>query len=441
MNMKNSKIYGKTGLTNTINTCYMNSAIQALSHNYPFTNYLFKKKEEICNTLLKNARKILKEHASFKLDKESIIDFNLKQKIQNETYQPSDLTEEEQKIVLNHMMTFQLIRLLENMWQKNRVVQPTSFRKVFCDARDKFFFGNEQHDSEEAYSCILQQIQEELSECKNIKFNITDQSLIEFFDFQTKIREKQNNPNLTNDERYRLKIQYIEKKKQMPRESIIMNALSEMKKHYDTSFCKITEIFTGFLHSSTNCPNDKCKYSSNKFDPFLHLSISIPEEFRFGQGIKLEDCLKEYCKEEILDQNNLWFCEGCGTKVEGIKRLQLWTTPPVLVIQLKRFGYSRTTKDNRLVTYPLNNFDVGSLVSPHSTVFNKCTKYRLQCVVNHVGGLLGGHYYTYCMDEDTEQWFKFDDKTVTRISNKSVVTKAAYLLFYLREDLFLPDKN
>ena len=40
-------VYGLSGIVNTMNTCYMNSAIQAFSHNYLLTNFLFNKKEEI----------------------------------------------------------------------------------------------------------------------------------------------------------------------------------------------------------------------------------------------------------------------------------------------------------------------------------------------------------------------------------------------------------
>lgn len=431
-----TKIYGKTGLTNNANSCYMNSAIQALSHNYPLTSYLFRDKENIYLTILKNARKILLNHPSFKLETDSMINLELKQKINNPEYRPSDLTTDEKNIILNHTMTVQIIKLLENMWTKNCVIAPTSFRKIFCNARDKFFMGNEQHDSEEAYSCIIQQMQEELSESRNIKFDIKDPSLLEFINFKNEIRKKIESNLLSEEEKKILFNDYLQMKKLMNRESIITKALCEMKKNYDTSFCKITEIFMGFLHSSISCPNSNCNFSSDKFDPFFHLALPLPPSLSIGRSIEIESCMKEYCKQEILDEQNLWLCEGCNSKVRGIKKLQLWTTPPVLVIQLKRFGIDRIHKDNRLVTFPLENFNVDFMMSPQSTEFNVCTKYRLQCVINHVGGMGGGHYYTYCMDEDSAEWFKFDDKRVTRINSNSIVTRSAYILFYIREDLY-----
>ena len=429
---KKNGIYGLTGIVNTTNTCYMNSAIQAFSHNYPLTSYLFNEKEKILDILKKNARKIFKDVEAFKLDSNSIIPMELREKIQNPNYNPSMLTIEECDIVFNNTITAQLIKLLENMWAKNCVVVPTSFRRVFSDARDKFFYGYEQHDAEEAYSCVLQKMQEELAEEKNVKIKTTQQSVQEFLQFKNEISNKIKNASSTENKKILLDM-YKQMKKKMPVESLMVEAFREMSKYYSTSYSRITEIFSGFLHSSISCPNTECDYSSNKFDPFLHLSLPIPARSVSGAIITIEDCMKEYCKEEILDDQNLWFCEGCNKKVKGIKKLQLWTAPPVLVIQLKRF--SRTLKDNRLVKYPMEKFDISSIISPVQSDFPKCNIYRLQCVINHTGGLHGGHYYTYCLDEDSGKWFEFNDMNVFEISSDRIMTSTAYLLYYIREDM------
>jgi len=430
-------IYGNAGVVNTGNTCYMNSAIQAFSHLNPLTYYFFHNKDIIINILKNNARKIFSKNKLFQIQGQSIIPIELRQKIQDPNYNANMLTNNDMVYVLNATMTFQLIKLLEQMWRKNCVVMPTSFRKIFSEVRNKFFFGYEQHDAEEAYSCILQQVQEELAEVKIVKFNTTRPSVKEFLVFKNEIADK---IAATNDraEQQKLMEIYLQKKKQMPEESLIIEACKEMKKYYGTAYSRVTEIFTGFLHSSTNCDNPQCGFASNKFDPFLHLSLPMPtisQAFRMNRGLTINDCLDEYCKTEILDDNNLWECEGCKTKVRAIKKLQLWSCPPILVIQFKRFGMMRTTKDNRLVSYPLTNFDVSSLVSPVQYDKTKCYTYRLLSVVNHYGGLHGGHYYTYCKDEDTGRWFNYNDDQVSEIKNSQVITNTAYILFFLREDM------
>ena len=394
-------VYGLTGIVNTSNTCYMNSAIQALSHIYPLTHYFFSEKEQILKVLKKNAPKILKDSEAFKLTSNNTIPLELKNKIQDPNYKPEMLTQEEERIVYNSTITAQLIKLLEGMWSKNGIVIPTSFRRIFSEARNKFFFGYEQHDSEEAYSCILQKMQEELAEKKGIKFQNINPKVQEFIDFKNHISNQISKETSTEGKNKWINL-YAQKKKEMPMEALTLEAFREMEKYYGNTYSRITEIFSGFLHSSITCPDSQCKYASNKFDPFLHLSLPIPNNpGMLIMPLNIEDCMKEYCREEILDEQNLWMCEGCKKKVNGIKKLQILTPPLVLAFQLKRFGDARRSKDSRLIKYPIENLDISSLISPIKFNPLGCYKYKLQSVINHTGGLNNGHYFTYCKDEDS----------------------------------------
>lgn len=438
-NNAKSPTYGLSGILNTGNTCYMNSAIQVLSRNYPLTNYLFNNKEQILCTLKRNARKILKDHSSFQLSADNtVVPMGLRTKIQNPDYEPGMLDSDEESLVLNHTITAQLTKLLEKMWERNCVVIPTSFKKVFGEARDKFFFGFDQHDAEEAYSCILQKMQEELGEEKNVKFRTSMQSVQDFMQFKNDI-SAQIKKATSDNEKARLLDLYKQKKREMPAESLIIEAFREMQKYYGSSYSRVTEIFTGFLHSSIICPDANCAYTSNKFDPFSHLSLPIPRKESVmvaGQNTtSIYDCMNEYCKEETLDEANLWLCEGCNQRVKIIKKIRLYKAPPVLVIQLKRFGSMRSFKDNRLVTYPLDNFDISPLVSPVQADLSKCNTYKLQSVINHMGSMNSGHYYSYCLDEDSGTWYQFNDDKVSPISESRIVTQTAYLLIYIRKDL------
>jgi len=138
---KSNMIYGLTGIINTTNTCYMNSAIQAFSHLYPLTNYFFLEKENIVKTLKENARNIFKDSNIFKIGFEpSPVTKELREKIQDPSYSASMLTKDEETFILNSTMTYQLIKLLENMWKRNCIVLPTSFRKKFFQKRETNFF-------------------------------------------------------------------------------------------------------------------------------------------------------------------------------------------------------------------------------------------------------------------------------------------------------------
>lgn len=62
--------------------------------------------------------------------------------------------------------------------------------------------------------------------------------------------------------------------------------------------------------------------------------------------------------------------------------------------------------------------------------------YDLYAVSNHYGGLGGGHYTAFCRNAEDGNWYEFDDSYVRQVPASSVVTEAAYVLFYMRRDLF-----
>lgn len=64
--------------------------------------------------------------------------------------------------------------------------------------------------------------------------------------------------------------------------------------------------------------------------------------------------------------------------------------------------------------------------------------YDCYAVSNHYGNMGFGHYTAYAQNPFTKKWYEFDDSRVTTIDANqvasSVVTNAAYNLFYRRRD-------
>ncbi len=453
------KVYGISGLVNRSNFCYLNVAIQVLSHNKLLTNFIFNKEREITEILLKNAGKILKDNLRFKIPVQNnsdssvenifrtvpgsfnknseVISLELKKKIADKNYTPALLDENEKTIVLNSMLFTQLIKLLKHMWIDNFIIDCTSFKYVFTGIRNAFFHGGQQHDAEEALLSILQQIQDETSQEKNININTTNDvanTLMEMEKILSEIVLLEKDPNKKQE--IRLKYDNLNSlRRKNPTNFLLAESVREIKKYYSKSFGTITQLYTGFVYSSTNCPDSNCKYSSNKFESYFHLSLDLPHVDKYS-NITIYDCLDEYCKHEILDEQNLWNCDGCNRKVRAVKKLELWTLPPFLTIQLKRFGYSISDKKNNLVYFPTSSsvLDLKKYASPY---FNKgsCT-YRLQSVIYHTGSMNSGHYYSSSLIEDKtqNQWYMFNDERVKKIYESEVVNENAYMLFYINED-------
>ncbi|KAL8154118.1 hypothetical protein V2J09_011878 [Rumex salicifolius] len=163
----------------------------------------------------------------------------------------------------------------------------------------------------------------------------------------------------------------------------------------------------------------------------------LPEVLKSGvlvrrpqETVSLYRCLESFLKEEPLGPEDM-YCPNCKEHRQAIKKLDLWRLPEILVIHLKRFSYSRYTK-NKLDTYvdfPIEDLDLASYISYKDD--NTTCRYILYAMSNHYGGLGSGHYTAF-VHHGGGHWYDFDDSHVHPINKEKLKTSAAYVLFYRR---------
>ncbi|XP_070558871.1 ubiquitin carboxyl-terminal hydrolase 15-like [Ptychodera flava] len=150
-------------------------------------------------------------------------------------------------------------------------------------------------------------------------------------------------------------------------------------------------------------------------------------------GVKLSDCIELFLKKERLGVDDPWYCPNCKKHQQATKKFDLWKLPKVLVVHLKRFSYNRYWRDklDTLVSFPLKELDMKKyLINGNAGP----SVYDLIAVSNHYGGMGGGHYTAYAKNATDEQWYSFDDSSVSCVGEDEVQSKAAYVLFYIRRD-------
>lgn len=54
-------------------------------------------------------------------------------------------------------------------------------------------------------------------------------------------------------------------------------------------------------------------------------------------AVTIEDCFNEFRKTEILDEDNMWYCNKCKEHVRAKKQLEIYKAPPIFIINFKRF--------------------------------------------------------------------------------------------------------
>ena len=144
------------------------------------------------------------------------------------------------------------------------------------------------------------------------------------------------------------------------------------------------------------------------------------------------DSLKEtFGEPELLDvaEGNGWRPEKGADKVNAHKGESLLAKglPPILQFHLKRFEYDwntdTTTKLNNRFEFP-KTMDLAEICIDVEESDPR-SEYELQAVIVHVGEYGIGHYYAYVRpDIDSDEWYRFNDDNVDKVSFEDVIEDA-----------------
>ena len=241
------------------------------------------------------------------------------------------------------------------------------------------------------------------------------------------------------------------------------------------------ELFGGKFVSRVVC--DRCKKVSDTVEPFLDISLSLPDESEASLSTSLKklsidsqddsdnrddsqndsdntcdsiaELLKNWNKKILLQDENGYYCESCSPQdTQSLQNasLQFFLTdplPPFLILHLQRFrtqisrksrksknggggGMVMTIeKDDRPISFPLN-----LTISSNSSLCSKDTNYRLYGYIIHEGSSTSCGHYTAVVSAN-DSWFYISDTRVKEISMSralDVDTYTPYLLFHQRVD-------
>jgi ubiquitin C-terminal hydrolase len=105
--------------------------------------------------------------------------------------------------------------------------------------------------------------------------------------------------------------------------------------------------------------------------------------------------------------------------------------PSILVIDIKRFNH-KNQKNQMLITFPLENFDLSNYVIGYK---KDSYIYDLYGICNHSGGVHGGHYTAFVKNANGK-WYHFNDTNVSEVGLiESIISPKAYVLFYRKKQI------
>jgi ubiquitin C-terminal hydrolase len=220
-------------------------------------------------------------------------------------------------------------------------------------------------------------------------------------------------------------------------DKIKLDGFLAFKRYFEKNHSWIIKSFYNLLITMIKC--SKCHYTSFSYDPNNVLCLPIPGEkidttitSTTTTILTLYDCLEHYFGKEVLVGSAIWKCDKCGQREDNFKEYRMLDTPDVLIISLKRFTAAPNMRSWRKNTQLI---DIPTIlnIAPYKIGKDKVNcNYRLFGVANHTGSLEHGHYYAFCCDlEDPEYpWYNLNDERVGKMSEASIITEAAYMLFY-----------
>jgi len=209
----------------------------------------------------------------------------------------------------------------------------------------------------------------------------------------------------------------------------------------------VTSVFGGTLQSCVTCLT--CKSTSKTNDPFLDLSIDIPQIYT-GPPRKskdkeilpvchVHDCLQKFVEREELTDSEKFFCNSCKSKQPATKQFWIRRLPTVLCLHIKRFRWSAyaRTKIDTFIEFPLSGLDMSGylLKNLSGTRYSNAgsSLYDLAAVIVHHGtGAGSGHYTAFATNNHA--WFNFNDCSVKETDFQTVNSSRAYILFYVQRD-------
>lgn len=198
---------------------------------------------------------------------------------------------------------------------------------------------------------------------------------------------------------------------------------------------RLNQLFSGSTVTSTECLT--CGSSTRIKEKSVFLQVYVAPNTSLGQ------CIVDTLKEERLQNDALYHCQGCGERREAIRKTRLERTASVLLIQLSLFEYDlqvgmkkKAAKIKIPLSQDMESFHEVDCTNPPQNP-DRYT-YHLSGVVSHIGeSPLSGHYVSYIKNWAGD-WFKCDDKLVQHMSTQQLRrnvldasgTESPYLLIY-----------
>jgi ubiquitin C-terminal hydrolase len=378
----------RTGLVNNGNECFINSVMQCLAASRFIHAFLMQYKEEddkvrsilvTKHQLGKIDSKYLKTHVAELLETETDMDL-------------------EENTILSHFLKYHNDMFIYTSFKtiintlsqhKSPLINCSSFvnisKEISQNSGFSHLFSGEQNDPHEFLAFLLDKIHN--AKCRTIIMNLPSGEYSSYAKLY----------------------------------------LSSLKQNYENNYSNLVKNLIFFTINIIECY--ACKEQSQSVSPTNLLITDIPRNRSSKPSLTIYDCLDEYFKIEDIDYK----CEKCCNTSGNRMDKKILTKPKSLIIKIKRYEQfgSFAHKITDMIHYPetlsLNKYYCSDNIQD----------YNLYGVVNHVGNINGGHYYSYVKEYNHKNntygnnWYLCNDSIIQQMTAEQAIKSSnAYMLFY-----------
>jgi ubiquitin C-terminal hydrolase len=198
-----------------------------------------------------------------------------------------------------------------------------------------------------------------------------------------------------------------------------------IKEYKEKNKSIISDTFYGIIRSTMKCNScNKTKFSFQTFNLLIFQLKNIKEyniKTRKNNNkyvINIYDAFDCDKKEEVLDGENMIYCNSCKGLRSGTHQQIIYSLPRVLIIILNRGRNNLDFNENF-------NFhqDLDLSIEDYVIRSDIYTKFYLQCVITHLGESgSGGHFIAYCRNGPNEEFLCYNDASVSRATVKDAMS-------------------
>ena len=234
---------GLCGLQNIGNTCYMNTIIQCISNCQLFKEYFNDKK--FVDPLITN----IKEKEKGEIDMKCIYN------------------------KFNNTLTYQLFRIIKVMGKANDcTLSINTFKNLFGNKINSFY-GYGQHDTDEILVFLFMTIENEINVKGDYYIENVCPDVKKLMDIRDTYIKYIKENNLIEDQKEKIFAEYNQYKSDNKIAVRNIEAYKSWKTYNTNNRNIIMDLFAGYFHEETICP--ECNNIIDKFDSFEFLNLTL----------------------------------------------------------------------------------------------------------------------------------------------------------------------